>query len=71
MVIARHELAHRAADGIEVSLYWTRVGDLLTLEVYDTRTEERFELEVPRHRALDAFRHPFAYLTAPRLRVAA
>jgi hypothetical protein len=65
---ARTELAHRTADGIEVALYWTKVGDLLTLEVYDTRSEERFELEVPRDRALDAFRHPFAYLTAPRPR---
>jgi hypothetical protein len=62
--ITRHELAHRTNAGLEVSLFWTKVGDVLTLTVYDTTTEELFELEVPKDRALDAFRHPFAYITA-------
>jgi hypothetical protein len=60
----RRELAHRVRDGVEVSLFWDHVGDTLTLEVYDTRSDEYFEVEVPRDRALDAFRHPFAYLAA-------
>ena len=60
----RRELAHRVSNGIEVWLYWERVGDTLTLEVYDAKCEEYFEVEVPRHRALDAFRHPFAYRAA-------
>ena len=61
---SRRELAHRVNDGIEVSLFWDRVGDLLVLEVYDGRLDEYFELEVPRDRAMDAFRHPYAYRVA-------
>ena len=64
----RHELAHRANDGIEVWLYWERVGDTLTLELYDARDEEYFQLEVPRDRAMDAFRHPFVYVAAAQAR---
>jgi hypothetical protein len=60
----RRELAHRLSDGIEVALYWDTVGDTLSLEVYDARTDEFYEIDVPRDRALDAFRHPFAYITA-------
>ena len=60
----RRELAHRANNGIEVSLFWEKVGDVLTLEVYDAKTDEFFELEIPRDRAMDAFHHPYAYLGA-------
>ena len=59
----RRELAYRASNGLEVWLYWDKAGDTLTLEVYDSKSEEYFELEVPRDRALDAFHHPYAYLT--------
>ena len=55
------ELAHRAADGIEVTLYWSSTDNLVTVEVYDSGAETYFELEVPSDRALDAFHHPFAY----------
>jgi hypothetical protein len=58
----KRELAFRVNDGINVSLFWTEVGDILTLEVYDERGDEFFECDVPRDRALDAFRHPFAYI---------
>jgi hypothetical protein len=64
----RRELAHRVNNGIEVSLYWDKVGDTLTLEVYDAKLDEYFELEVPRARALDAFHHPYAYLAAAETR---
>jgi hypothetical protein len=59
----KRELAFRVNDGINVSLFWTKVGDILTLEVYDERGDQFYECEVPRGRALDAFRHPFAYIT--------
>ena len=36
---------------------------MLVLE--DLRTEETFELSVPRNRGLDAFYHPFAYVASP------
>jgi hypothetical protein len=60
----RRELAYRLSDGIEVALYWDTVGDTLSLEVYDAKTDEFFEIDVPRDRALDAFRHPFVYIAA-------
>jgi hypothetical protein len=58
------ELARRAGDGFDVSLYWDERTDRITLRIYDARSEESFELEVDRRHALDAFRHPFAYTTA-------
>jgi YD repeat-containing protein len=60
------ELAHRAGDGIDVSLYWDELTNRVTIRIYDARSEEGFELEVNRRHALDAFRHPFAYATAER-----
>ena len=66
----RREVAHRQSNGVSVSLVWESVGDTLLLEVYDERGDEYFELPVPRDRALDAFRHPYAYRArAERLRV--
>ena len=64
LTFTRRELAHRAGNGIEVSLFWDKVGDTLSLEVYDAKYDQLFEAEVPRDRALDAFHHPFAYLAA-------
>ena len=60
----RRELAHRSSNGIQVWLYWDRVGDHLTVEAFDEDADEFFAIEVPRERAMDAFRHPFAYLTS-------
>ena len=57
----RHELAHRASNGISVSLSWDSVGDVLTLVVIDEQEGDHFVLAVPKARALDAFRHPYAY----------
>jgi hypothetical protein len=58
------ELAHRINNGVEVSLFWTKVGNTLTVEVFDATTDEFFSIDVPSDRALDAFRHPYAYLAA-------
>jgi hypothetical protein len=55
------ELAHRTSDGIDVSLRWNRLTNRVTINVYDARSDEGFEFEVDGHRALDAYRHPFAY----------
>jgi len=57
----RRELAHRKTNGVSVSLYWESVGDTLLLEVYDEGSDEYFEVDVPRNRALDAFHHPYVY----------
>jgi hypothetical protein len=57
----KRELAHRASNGVSVSLYWEKVGNTLSLEVYDERSEEFFQLDVPKDRAMDAFHHPYVY----------
>ena len=62
------ELAHRAGDGIDVSLYWNERTNRVTVTVYDARADEGFELEVDRRRALDAYHHPFAYATDEQTR---
>jgi len=62
------ELAHRVSNGVSVSLFWRSVGDVLTVEVYDERTDDYFELDVPRDRALDAFHHPYAYRASAQAR---
>jgi hypothetical protein len=56
-----HELAHRANDGLEVWLLWTRVTNRLFVLVVDSRLDDSFELDVSAEEALDAFHHPFAY----------
>jgi hypothetical protein len=62
------ELAHRASDGIDVSLWWNQRTSRVTVKVYDARLDEAFELEVDGQSALDAFRHPFAYAAQTRNR---
>jgi hypothetical protein len=58
------ELNHRSADGIEVSLLWSRGTNSLTVAVEDSRSGISFEVPAPAERALDVFEHPFAYAAA-------
>ena len=55
------ELHHRSADGIEVSLLWSRVTNALTVAVEGSRSGTSFEVLAPADRALDVFEHPYAY----------
>ena len=55
------EIAHRAVDGLEVSLLWSQADDRLSVVVVDARLEDSFEFTVERSNALDAFHHPYAY----------
>jgi hypothetical protein len=55
------ELAHRAGDGVEVALLWSRNDERLTVEVFDSKSDESFVLDAAKHEALDVFYHPFAY----------
>jgi len=57
----RRELAHRTGDGIEVTLFWSKPTNRITLEVLDSRSDEKLEFDVDRHAALDAFKHPYVY----------
>jgi hypothetical protein len=65
------ELLVREADGIEVSLVWSRDADALAVVVNDERLGSSFVVEAPRDRALDAFHHPFAYAAAQGIEYAA
>ena len=64
----RRELAQRTSDGIEVTLFWSRPGNRITIAVVDTRSDEALEFEVDGTAALDAFNHPYAYAAAHRER---
>lgn len=55
------ELAYRANDGLEVWLYWTRLGNRLSVVVSDSGQGLSFELDVEPAKGLDAFHHPYAY----------
>ena len=57
----RCELAYRSTDGIEVSLFWSKATDRVTIELVDARLDQRLEFEVAPTKALDAFRHPYVY----------
>ncbi len=55
------ELDHRVADGIHVTLLWYPATNRIVVEVFDEASGERFEIDAPADRALDAFHHPYAY----------
>ena len=57
----RRELAHRASNGIEVSLFWDACSNDVSIEVLDEREGSGFELLVDATSALEAFYHPYAY----------
>jgi hypothetical protein len=57
------ELAHRASNGLDVALLWSRQTGRLVVAVADTRTGETFTVDAPHDRALDVYNHPFAYFT--------
>jgi hypothetical protein len=56
------ELAHRAADGVEVALLWYPGSDVTSVQVVDAKAGEAFELVLGHgDRPLDVFHHPYAY----------
>jgi hypothetical protein len=60
-ITERRELAHRRTDGIDVTLFWSRSTNQVTIAVLDTRSDETLEFDVDGSVALDAFDHPYAY----------
>jgi hypothetical protein len=62
------ELDYRAADALEVWLFWAPRADRLFVVVHDATVEDYFEFDVDRDQALDAFRHPYAYASFRRVR---
>jgi hypothetical protein len=55
------ELDHRTAGSIDVTLFWSRRTNGLSVQVIDWAEDEDFTIEVDPASALQAFRHPFAY----------
>jgi hypothetical protein len=58
---ALKELAHRAHDGLEVTLLWNPRSDEVSIDVVDERHNSSFLLAVDPASALDAFNHPYVY----------
>ena len=59
-LIERRELAHRSNDGIEVTLFWSKASNRVTIAVYHARSATALEFDVDGADALDAFNHPYA-----------
>jgi hypothetical protein len=57
----RRELAHRAANAIEVTLLWSEADNTVAVQVLDIEAGEAFELPVAGDHALDAYHHPYVY----------
>ena len=57
----RRELAQRTSDGIEVTLFWSKSSNRVTITVIDSHLDLTLEFEVEGSAALDAFDHPYAY----------
>ncbi len=56
------EIDARSSGRLDVSLLWCPESHQLAVLVVDEAAEEVFALEVEAGEALDAFRHPYAYL---------
>jgi hypothetical protein len=62
------ELAYRANDGVEVTLFWRPATDELTVCVCDQRRGAYFEVRPEPHVALDVFYHPYSYAAKSHVR---
>jgi hypothetical protein len=56
------ELDHRESDGIAVTLLWYEDSNRVAVRVVDVEIDEELELPIAPGDALDAFRHPYAYV---------
>jgi hypothetical protein len=65
------ELAERSQHGIDVRLLWHRDGGEVVLQVVDDKSGETYEQEIAPECAMDAFRHPFVYVSSTGARVVA
>jgi len=57
------ELAQRLAGGVEVLLIWLPDNDSVKIVLEDHAAGAGFEVEIAPQDALDAFYHPYAYLS--------
>jgi hypothetical protein len=59
---AFRELAHRANEGLEVTLVWRPDTDALKVCVCDHKNGAYFEIRPEPDQALVVFNHPYAYV---------
>jgi hypothetical protein len=55
------ELAHRSADGIDVTLLWNPADDRAFVVVVDLKAGTMFEVGVEDANPMHVFNHPYAY----------
>jgi hypothetical protein len=55
------ELAHRTADGIDVTLMWDPVDDRAFVTVVDMKNGVVFDVEVGDESPMRVYQHPYAY----------
>jgi hypothetical protein len=55
------ELAQRRTGSVEVLLLWYPISNKVEILIHDTSSEEDFGFRVPPGKAMEAFRHPYAY----------
>jgi hypothetical protein len=67
----RRELAYRSNDGIEVTLFWSKSSNRVTIAVLDSHSDETLEFEIDGANAFDAFNHPYAYAATRHARTLA
>jgi hypothetical protein len=60
-----YELAKRREAGLLVRLLWDSGRDQAVIRYVDDLEADRFVVDVPNGRALDAFYHPNAYRPRP------
>jgi hypothetical protein len=66
------ELDRRSNDGIDVRLLWREHDGRVLVAVRDSKTGDAFSIEVQEgERALEVFRHPYAYAAFHRIDTAA
>jgi hypothetical protein len=63
----RRELAHRSADGVDVTLLWWPVDDSVSVRVLDRDSGRNYEIPARRDQAMNAFHHPFVYSALEQL----
>src|SRR3954449_3984905 len=56
------ELAHRSADGIDVTLMWNPADDSAFVVVVDLKAGTMFEIGVEDANPMHVFNHPYAYV---------
>ena len=58
------QLAQRRSANLEVTLLWNRQSRRVWISIHDLANDEQYAARVPPEHALDAFNHPYAYLSA-------